>query len=310
MVGGGLSGLAVAHYLKAIAIDKDRKPGGFFKYDDYPVMGVKGRDLVSNFLERVDVKCDTTVFKHDEDVVWITNRGSSRKLSGIIIAANGFREKTLLELGVYGSRPSGIFYLYSAWELTNRGYLIGDKVVIYGFNHYSVALASKLSKICEKVIMVYENTSFIHTEEELLRLGVELVRGKIMEILGKERVSSIRISGRELEADALVLAELSPWNPLQAENVVGNAAMIIEDPRKIIEASKIVAESLLEGGESIEVVSNVPHIPRRVSRKIRHIMLAVREGAELRIDGKKLTVDENYPTIEIPLKERVVIEAL
>lgn len=273
-------------------------------------MGVKGKDLVSYFLERVRVKCCTTAFRYNGGGVWITNKESTRKFFGIVVGANGFREKTLLELGIYGSRPSGVFYLYSAWELINRGYSIGDRVVIYGFNHYSIALASKLSKICEKIVVVYSNASLIHSEEELLKLGVEVVKGKIIKVLGKERVSSVKVDGKEIDVDTLVIAELSPWNPLEVEYVVGNAAMIIEDPRKIIEACRIVAESLLEGDGFIEVLSNVQLIPQKVSKKVRRIMLGVREGTRLRVDGEKITVEESYPIIEIPLKERVVVEAL
>lgn len=291
-----------------MVLERGKKSGGFFKYDDYPVNGVTGRGLVDQFLNKVKVACSVTAFEYEGDGVWVDGREGSKKIHGRVVAANGFREKTALELGIFGSRPSGIFYLYSAWELVNRGYRVGDKVVIYGFNHYSIALASKLSKICEKVTVVYGDTSLVHSDGELMDLGIEVIKGRITEVAGKMRVSSIKVRGSEIEADTLILAELSTWNPLQVEDVVGNAAMIIEDPRKIVEASRVVAESLLEEGGLIEIISNVPHIPKKVSRRVGRVMLGVRGGVELSIDGRKTVAYEDYPIIEIPLKERVVIE--
>lgn len=296
--------------MKATVIEKDREAGGFFRYDDYPVNGVRGRDLVSWFIDKVDVMYNVTAFEYDGDGVWVVDREGARKIYGRAVAANGFREKTVLELGINGSRPSGVFYLYSAWNLINKNYSIGDKIIIYGFDHYSIALASKLAKVSEKVVMVYMNSSLIHSEEELIELGVEVLRGRVVKVSGRERVSSVKIDGREMEADTLILAELSTWNPLEVENVVGNAAMIIEDPAKMIEASRIMAESLLEGGRLIEIVCNAPHIPHKVSKEVGRIILGVSMGTELRVDGRRIVVEEAYPVIEVPSKDRVLIEVL
>ena len=296
--------------MNTIIVEKDREVGGFYKYDEYPVNNVRGRDLVSQFATEDNIMCNAAAFSYDKEGVWVASREGSRKINGTVVAANGFREKTVLELGIYGSRPSGVFYLYSAWELVNKGYSIGDKVVIYGFNHYSVSLASKLSKTCEQVVVAYTSCSLIHGLGEIADMGVEVLEGRVTKILGSERVSSVMIDGRELKADTLILAELSPWNQLGVENIVGNAAMILEDPMKIVEASKVVAESLIEGGGSIEVLCSVPHIPHKVSKRVARIILGVGVGVVLRVNGEKIVVDEPYPIVELPSNSRVTIEVL
>jgi hypothetical protein len=157
--------------MNTIIVEKDREVGGFYKYDEYPVNNVRGRDLISRFAIGDNIMCNVAAFSYDKDEVWVAGRKGSRKIHGTIIAANGFREKTLLELGIYGFRPSGVLYLYSAWELINKGYSIGDKVVIYGFNHYSISLASKLSKTCERVVITYTSGSLIHSLGEVTDMG-------------------------------------------------------------------------------------------------------------------------------------------
>ena len=295
--------------LNTIIVEKDREVGGFYKYDEYPVNNVRGRDLISQFAID-DVMFNATAFSYDKDGVWVASREGSRKIYGTVIAANGFREKTALELGIYGFRPSGVFYLYSAWELINKGYSIGDRVIICGFNHYSISLASRLSKTCKQVVITYTSGSLIHSLEEITDMGVEVLKGRVMRILGSERVSSVMIEERELKADTLILAELSPWSQLGIENIVGNATMILEDPMKIVEASRIVAESLIEGGDHIEVLCNVPHIPHRVSKRVARIILGVGVGAKLRVNGERIVVDEAYPVVELPSNNRVRIEVL
>ncbi|MCL7402526.1 MAG: hypothetical protein LZ168_07070 [Thaumarchaeota archaeon] len=296
--------------MNTIIVEKDREVGGFYKYDEYPVNNVRGRDLISQFAINDNIMCNMAAFSYDKDGVWVASREGSRKIHGTVIAANGFREKTVLELGIYGFRPSGVFYLYSAWELINKGYSIGDKVIIYGFNHYSISLASKLSKTCEKVVITYTRGSLIHSLEEVTDMGVEVLKGRVKKVLGSERVSSVMIDGRELIADTLILAELSPWNQLGVENIVGNAAMILEDPMKIVEASRIIAESLIEGGDPIEVLCSVPHIPHKVSKRVARIILGVGMGVKLKVNGEKIVVDEPYPVVELPSNSRVTIEVL
>ncbi|MEM0036881.1 MAG: hypothetical protein QXU23_06170 [Candidatus Korarchaeum sp.] len=304
IVGAGLSGLAAAKFLRGVLVERG-EVGGFFLRDEYPVNGVRGCDLVREFMESNVIK--GTVFEADEGGAWVLSEEGSRYLRGTVIGANGFRERTLLELGVFGSRPSGVFPLYSAWELVNRGYRIGERVVIYGFNHYSLSLASKLKA---EVTFILGSGSIAHEEAEALDRGFGVMRGALKRIEGKGRLEALRTSEGDLKADALVLAELSPWNPLNLSYTVGNAAMITEDPSKVVEGAKLLASSILSGGRRVEVISDAPHFPREVSEEVGRVIVGVKRGTKLRVGGVEMIAEESYPLIEIPKGDRIRIEVM
>lgn len=303
IVGAGLSGLATAKFLGGSVVERG-EIGGFFLRDDYPVNGIKGSSLIGNFM---DVKIARgTAFEADEEGVWILSEEGSRFLKGTVIGANGFREKTLLELGIFGFRPAGIFPLYATWELVNRGYQLGEKVVIYGFNHYSLSLATKLRA---DVSFIRGSGSLVHDEGEALNRGFNFVKSRVKRVEGKGRLEALKTDEGYIKADTLILAELSPWNPLNLKYLVGNAAMIIEDPSKIVEAAKIFSESM-PSDRLTEVISDVPCFPRRVAMDLGKVMVGVGRGACLRVDGKDVVVDEPYPILEIPKRDKVRVEVV
>lgn len=279
--------------------------GGFFLRDEYPVNGVRGCELVREFMGVEVIR--GTVFEADEGGAWVLSEEGAMFVEGKVIGANGFRERTLVELGIFGSRPAGIFPLYSAWELTNRGYRIGERVVIYGFNHYSLSLASKLRA---EVTFIPGSGSLVHEEAEALDRGFGLIRGRVKRVEGKGRLEVLRTSEGDLKADTLVLAELSPWNPLNLDRTVGNAAMIVEDPSKLVEGARLLAESILSGGRRVRVISSAPHFPAEVSEEVGRVMVGVGRGTELRVEGRRVIAEEPYPVVEIPRGERVRIEVV
>jgi hypothetical protein len=304
IVGAGLSGLSLAKFLNGVLIEKGRV-GGFFLNDDYPVGGVRGSRLVEEFREASVVR--GAAFEASEEGVYILSEEGSKFIKGFVIGANGFREKTAVELGIFGFRPSGIFPLYSAWELVNRGYGIGERVVIYGLNHYSLSLASKLRA---SVTFVRGSGSLVHSEGEAMDMGFDVVGAKVKWVEGKARLERLRTDEGELRADALILAELSPWNPLNLEYRVGNSAMIFEDPSKIVEGAKILSESLLSGGKWVEVISEAPCFPREVSSEVGKVIVGVREGTRLRLGDREIVAEEPYPVVELPVCDRVRLEVM
>jgi len=247
------------------------------------------------------------VFEADGDGAWILSEEGARFLEGKVIGANGFRERTLVELGIFGFRPAGIFPLYSAWELTNRGYRIGEKVVICGFNHYSLSLASKLKA---EVTFILGSGSLVHEKAEALDKGFGVIEGRVKRVEGKGRLEILRTTEGDLKADTLVLSELSPWNPLNLDQTVGNAAMIMEDPSKIVEGAKLLAESILSSGRKVKVLSNIPHFPREVTEEVGRVIIGVGRGAKLSVEGERVTAEEPYPVVEIPRREEVRIEVV
>ncbi|MGC8932965.1 MAG: hypothetical protein ACP5KE_04325 [Candidatus Methanodesulfokora sp.] len=303
IVGAGLSGLATAKFLGGSVIERG-EIGGFFLRDDYPVNGIRGSSLVRDFMDAKMIR--GTAFEANEEGIWVLSEEGSRFLKGIAIGANGFREKTLLELRIFGFRPAGIFPFYAAWELVNRGYQLGERVVIYGFNHYSLSLATKLRT---DVTFIRGSGSLVHDEGEALDRGFNLIKGRVKRVEGKGRLEVLKIDELDMKADALILAELSPWNPLNLKHIVGNAAMIIEDPAKIVEAAKIFSESVLSNS-FIEVISDIPCFPKKVASDLGRVIVGVGRGASLRVDGKAVVVDEPYPILEIPRREKVKIEVV
>lgn len=304
IVGGGLSGLAVARFLGGVVVEKG-EVGGFFLRDEYPVNGVKGCELVKEFMGVNVIK--GAAFEADDGGAWVLSEEGPRYLRGFVIGANGFRERTLLELGVFGFRPSGVFPLYSAWELVNRGYRIGERVVIYGFNHYSLSLASKLEA---EVNFIAGSGSIVHEEAEALDRGFGVMRCKLKRLEGRGRLETLRTSEGDLKADTLVIAELSPWNPLNLSYTVGNAAMITEDPSKVVEGTKLLASSILSGGRRIEVVSEVPHFPHEVAEEVGRVIVGVKRGVRLRVGDVEMVAEESYPILELPKRDRVRIEVI
>ncbi|MEM3739970.1 MAG: hypothetical protein QXP84_04155, partial [Candidatus Korarchaeum sp.] len=105
-------------------------------------------------------------------------------------------------------------------------------------------------------------------------------------------------------------AELSPWNPLNLSYTVGNAAMITEDPSKVVEGAKLLASSILSGGRRVEVISDAPHFPREVSEEVGRVIVGVKRGTKLRVGGVEVIAEEPYPLIEIPKGDRIRIEVM
>ncbi|MEM2597120.1 MAG: hypothetical protein QXT50_00465 [Thermofilum sp.] len=311
VVGAGLAGLSLARELgEAIVIEARSRPGGFFAEDTLPVEGVTGKQLVESFLGAVKPLTELTAFKVRRDGVWVVGVEGARLLRGAVVGATGFREKTAVELGVYGHRPAGVWYLTAAWELAARGYSLGDRVLVYGLNHFSLSLVEKLRRASEKVYVVFSEPSLVHPPDKAVELGAEPLRGRVKRVEGAERVESVKTSAGELRVDALILAVPAAWNPLGFEALAGNAAMVVEHPLKVVELSRIVARALRAGGDFVEIDSSVPVYPRRVPWSVGCAMVAAPRGARIRVDGKVVEVEEPYPVVELPKAGRVRLEVL
>lgn len=311
VVGAGLAGLSLAKELgKAIVVEARGKPGGFFAEDDLPVGGVTGRHLVAKLLEVVKPLAGLAAFRVEREGVWVVGEEGARLLRGAVVGATGFRERTAVELGVYGYRPAGVWYLTAAWDLAAQGYSLGDRVLVYGFNHFSLSLVEKLRRTAERIYVVHSEPSLVHSPDEVAELGAEALRGFVKRVEGRERVEAVKTSSGELRVDALVLAVPAPWNPLGFDVLAGNAAMIVEHPLKVVELSSIVAESLRGGDEFTEVSSNAPVYPRRVPSSVGRVMVAAPKGARIKVGDRVVEAEEPYPVVELPRVKSVRVEVL
>lgn len=311
VVGAGLAGLSLARELgKAVVVEARRIPGGFFAEDNLPVDSTTGRQLTQRLLDVVKPLTGLTAFKVGREGVWVVGEEGARLLRGVVVGATGFREKTAVELGVYGYRPAGVWYLTAAWELVSMGYSLGDRVLVYGLNHFSLSLVEKLRKLSEKIYVVFNEPSLVHPPERAAELGAEPLKGSVKRVEGRERVEVVKTSSGELKVDALVFAVPAAWNSLGFEILAGNAAMVVEHPLKVVELSKIVAETLRAGGETTEVESNVPVYPRRVPWSVGRVMVAAPRGAEIKVGDRTTEAEEPYPVVELPSAIKVRVEVL
>jgi len=311
VVGGGLAGMAfAATYGDAVVFEARKQLGGFFASDELKVGEHSGRELVERLAGRVRALLGETVFEAEGNGVWSVGVNGAEFHEGLPVLATGFREKTPVELGVYGFRPAGVFPLTAAWDLVNAGYSIGERVVVYGFNHYSLSLISKIHEVCEKVAVVYDEESYVHKPEEAGDYGAELVKGRVLYVEGRQRVERLRTSAGYVEADTLVLAKLAPLRLLEAELAVGNAGMVIEDPAKVAESARLLALTLTEGGELGRVHGEVPVVPSVFSMKHPYVMVGVPSGAKLEVAGRVLSAEEPYPVVELPPERKVVIRVV
>lgn len=312
VIGGGLAGLSFAAYFEnSVVLEARSSLGGFFANDDLKVGNYTGRELVEKFSNLRRARTREAVFEVDESGAWSVGESGATHHSGVPVLATGFREKTTVELGVYGFRPAGVFPLTAAWDFTLMGYPVGRVVAVYGLNHYSLALVAKLSKLAEKVVVVYDDEgSLVHEPGEAVELGAELLKGRISYVEGRDRLERVKTSAGELGVDTLVLAKLAPFRLLGARLAVGNAAMIIEDPWKVVESSRILAEQLEEPGEEGVVEGDVPVTPRFFSLRHPYVILGVPAHVKVEVGGRVITAEEPYPVVELPAEKRVRVRVV
>ncbi len=324
VVGGGLAGLSTAYYLAEIGglkvnvIETLDRVGGFFIYDEISYEGIIGQEITREYIDLVKNNNDIEVFMNTSAVsiegkLCIAGRGEVETWQGEVVAATGFRSKTPLELGIYGYRPAGVFSIKTVMEIIRDGYIPGEEIVIYGLNRYVASVAYKLSKIAGiksvKIISPIEEKKFIEHLSD-----IEFIKGHIKWIDGLKRVERVILDTREdVKCDTLIIGEVTPFNYLHIKYSVGNASMIVYDPLKIVELSKLFVENfidLLGGGEEIVIADNVQMAPRHVSRNIRRVMSAYPKGTRLVVNGKEITLDHDYQILRLPDSDKIEIEVI
>lgn len=136
IIGDGLAGIYTAEKLHdlghdVVILERLERPGGvWILHKDY--------ETVMSPWNKLRVTALT---------IWnncvITDRG--KYCGDLLIEATGFREK-LAELGIFGTRPSSVFSLWSAMRMVEFGWRIGKKIAIYGCNKWAEGLAKRLTE--------------------------------------------------------------------------------------------------------------------------------------------------------------------
>lgn len=226
IIGAGLGGLYAAEKLhdaghEVVVLERLERPGGvWILHEDYAVgdwpwvrFGVTAT--------AIDGKCVAT------------DRG--RFCGDVVIEATGFREKTPAELGIFGTRPAGVFALWTAMRMTELGWHIGRRAVIYGCNKWAEGLARRLSDGGVDVEMF--GPSFWCRE-----------RAVVKELRGSERLAQIVTDRGVIDVDTLVIAEAVPHSWLGAAYRVGNSAIVIDDVSYMRLAVEFFVKTLEGGG--------------------------------------------------------------
>lgn len=273
IVGGGLAGLYAAERLHdaghdVVVVERLERPGGVwvlhqeYQPGDWPwlKLGITATQIEGNC-----VYTDSGKFCGD-----------------LIIEATGFREKTLLELGIFGTRPSGVYTLWTAMRMLEMGWLVGSKAVIYGCNRWAEGLAMWIERRGASA-EVFGSSRWCKTARV------------IKELRGWPRLTQLVTDGGVIDADTLVIAEVIPHNWLGAKTRVGNSAIVIDDIRYMKIAVDFFVDALEEGG--FEVSSyGVEIFPRYTAGRV---VVKTPGPGYLEVCGKVVYVDSEYTVFEV-----------
>ena len=179
VIGGGPGGLAAAisahdEGARVLLIVREARLGGILKQCIHDGFGLiefgerlSGPEYTERFVHQfrdrnIDSEILTFVTRIEEEdgrkrITFVNRNGVSSVLSKTIILATGCRERTARQVGIHGTRPSGVFTAGSAQNLVNlMGEMPARKVVILGSGDIGLIMARRLTLEGAKVIGVYE----------------------------------------------------------------------------------------------------------------------------------------------------------
>lgn len=293
VIGAGAAGMASAlktskQGLKTAIIDREPYLGGILPQCIHNGFGVHlfkeeltGPEFAERFIQNV-VKSDIDIFLNTT----VTNMAVHQPLKqanlcssqhGVfqinakaIILAMGCRERNRGNLGIPGTRPSGIFTAGLAQRLINiDGYLPGTRIVIVGSGDIGLIMARRLAWTGAKVLGVVEILPY---PSGLTRNIVQCLNDYdiplylshvVSKIEGKDRVESVNITPLEsgapnysktfkLECDTLLFSV-----GLIPENELTQSAGIKINPET---GGPLVDTRLMTSAEGVFACGNVLHV--------------------------------------------------
>lgn len=219
-------------------------------------------------------------------VGYVSPRGAGAVRAGAVVLASGCREKTAAELGIAGSRPSGIYTAGEAQRMMNlSGLGIGGKAVVLGGGDIGLIVARRLLANGKQVVCVVEQNGVCGAlpRNQMLCLreyGIPLLtRHTVTEVFGSGRIEGCVLTcldtgeTRRVSCDALILAAgLVPDASLACGDgrviVCGNAEHIhttVEQIALSAEEAGAAAAELLRGGTVPARVTPGPYVPRALA---------------------------------------------
>jgi len=179
VIGGGPAGMAAAikakqNGSKTLIIEREKKLGGILKqciHDGFGLIKFKkqltGPEYAQRYTELVnELKIETMLNTYvsnlnvngDKFEITIVNRnGIKVLLSKALVLANGCRERSVKQIFIDGTRPSGVFTAGTAQYLVNtKGYLPCKNCIILGSGDIGLIMARRLKLEGANVLGVYE----------------------------------------------------------------------------------------------------------------------------------------------------------
>lgn len=178
VIGGGPAGLAAAlkakqeGFEKVVLIERDKELGGILNQCIHDGFGLirfgkqlSGCEYAQRFVSMVkesgvEIYTDTMVLEITKDKeVYAVNQqeGAVCWQAGAIILAMGCRERTRPQVGILGTRPSGVLTAGAVQKYINiQGFLPGKKAVILGSGDIGLIMARRMTLEHMEVEGVYE----------------------------------------------------------------------------------------------------------------------------------------------------------
>ncbi len=227
VVGAGYAGLMCGKKLieegfKTLVFDM-RESGGelavFSKLSDFRASYEKYIEEIEELKKEVPVERGTVI--KSKPVIVNSGSGLKRFEAKKVILCTGATDIAPARLNILGKRVAGIYTLENALRLLSENMRIGNKIL----------LAGKDDKVVEL------------TEAQLYRLGYDVELSRLegdVNVIGKERVEGVEISGETYKCDALIVfGGREPFNPLKLRGTpVGNVVTCTYDYSKVEENVK------------------------------------------------------------------------
>lgn len=178
VIGGGPAGLAAAlkakqeGFEKVVLIERDKELGGILNQCIHDGFGLirfgkqlSGCEYAQRYVSMVkesgvEIHTDTMVLEITKDKeVYAVNQqeGAVCWQAGAIILAMGCRERTRPQVGILGTRPSGVLTAGAVQKYINiQGFLPGKKAVILGSGDIGLIMARRMTLEHMEVEGVYE----------------------------------------------------------------------------------------------------------------------------------------------------------
>ena len=246
IVGGGPSGLAAACELRrlgasVVVLERDVEPGGIARHSDHLGYGLRdlhrvmrGPAYARAWTARADragvdlrVRSTATGWVETDDGLGLhvtAPTGREEVRARTILLATGCRERPRSARLVPGSRPSGVFTTGSLQQLVHlQGGRVVRRAVVVGAEHVSYSAVMTIAHaggVTVAMVTEQPRTATYAGADRAARLHYRfplLCESKVVEILGRNRVSGVRVrnlrTGAESEHPCDAVIFTGSWVP-------------------------------------------------------------------------------------------------